>query len=60
MSMISCAVQECEHQDIRKTGEMLLRVTPKSTPFVGMCKKHYVEYLESTEYALMKEATDPS
>ncbi len=49
MSMIACAVQGCEHQDIRKTGERLTRVSPKGTPFAGMCDKHYVEYVESVE-----------
>ena len=47
MSMIACAVEGCKHQDIRKTDTILYRVTPKGTPFTGMCEKHYVEYVEA-------------
>ncbi len=48
--MIACAVQGCKHQDIRENPDFILRrVSPKGTPFVGMCEEHYVEYVESVE-----------
>ena len=57
MSMIACAVKGCEHQDIRKNPDFILtRVTPKGTPFAGMCEKHYVEYVENV--SVLSDPTD--
>ena len=57
MSMIACAVKGCPVQDIRKNPDELIRVSPKGGPFIGMCRHHYQEWIESVERASMGDTT---